>query len=407
VEATFKPQLAFSQNSGFDYITPNYPGENHAGKATDYGYYGVAGIDAPQRFGNEPFFIYDWGDSEIRYTWKTLTLGFGTQSIWLGPAQINPIIHSNNAPSYPKFDLGVRRQNIRLRGINFGDIEGRLWWGYLSESDFFDKDPSNDHNLFSGISLAYGVPFLPGFSIGFNRTMLSKWEDIGPRSLFAIVIPKLNSGYGKDESDQRMSVVFDYILPRAGLEMYFEWARNDYTSEFGHLITYPFHTEAYTFGVRKNFIFNDKFQGELSLELTNLESSRDYEIIGWATTFYAHHFILQGYTNRGQWIGAGMGTGGNSQYLGFKLYFPKGYGQFFIQRRNPDMDYTWFISKSEYDIRAAMDFGLAGQYFVLDNLALNSMLVVSDEYNPLNRSDNRDVIHRINTHFTLGLKYIF
>jgi hypothetical protein len=70
----------------------------------------------------------------------------------------------------------------------------------------------------------------------------------------------------------------------------------------------------------------------------------DYDrLIGWSSTFYAHHIVTQGYTNQGQWLGTGIGTGGNSQYLGFKLYFLKGYGQFFIQRRNPDLDYSWYI----------------------------------------------------------------
>ncbi|MDR2501153.1 MAG: capsule assembly Wzi family protein, partial [Treponema sp.] len=140
VELAFKPRLSFSQNAAFEYITPNYSGAIFAGKAETYGYYGIQGIDAPQRFGDEPFFAWDWGDSEARYTWKTLTVGFGTQAIWLGPAQINPIIHSNNAPSYPKLDFGLRRQRITLPwlGWHIGDIEARTWWGYLSESAWFD-----------------------------------------------------------------------------------------------------------------------------------------------------------------------------------------------------------------------------------------------------------------------------
>jgi hypothetical protein len=409
VELTFKPQLVFSQNLDFDYIDPAaaYSGPNYETKASDYGYYGISSVDAPQRFGDQRLSSFDLGDTEIRYTWKTLTVGFGTQSIWLGPALINPLIHSNNAPSYPKLDLGLRKQKILIKGINLGDVETRLWWGYLSESGFFDKKSSNDHNLISGFSIAYGVPFLPGFSIGFNRTMLSKWENKDYRSFLSILIPKMDSGMGKDEIDQRGSVVFDYILPGAGLEIYFEWARNDYSPDWDFIIRYPFHTEAYTFGARKNFIFNSKYQGELLLEVTNLESSRDYEIISWGTTFYAHHIILQGYTNKGQWLGAGTGTGGNSQYLGFKLYYPKGYGQFFIQRRSPDLDYTWFVDKVESNIRASLDFGLAAQYFIINNFALNLTLIVSDEHNPLNTSDGDRSNHRINTHIAFGVKYTF
>jgi hypothetical protein len=408
VEATFKPQLSFSQNLDFDYIQPNLAYTNYTNKAASYGYYGIPSVDAPQRFGDEPFFTWDWRDSEIRYSWRTLTIGFGTQPIWLGPAQLNPIIHSNNAASYPKLDLGIRRQAITIPKVNWyiGDIETRIWWGYLSESDFFDKNSSNDHNLISGFSIAYGVPFLPGFSIGFNRTMLTKWEKKNYQSFFSILIPKMDYSFGRDEQDQRASLVFDYILPSVGLELYFEWARNDYSPNWDFIIRYPFHTEAYTFGIRKNFIFTDKYQGELLLEVTNLESSRDYEML-WPTTFYSHHIILQGYTNKGQWFGAGIGTGGNSQYLGFKLYYPKGYGQFFIQRRNPDLDYTWFVDKGEKNIRATLDFGLAMQYSIIDNLAANVTLVVSDDYNPLNISGSGRSEHRINTHIAVGMKYSF
>ena len=119
VEATFKPQISFSQNAAFDYIQPNSAYSGYTDKAADYGYYGIKNIDAPQRFGDKPFPTWDWGDSEIRYSWKTLTVGFGTQAIWLGPAQINSIIHSNNAPSYPKLDIGLRRQSITLPWLNW------------------------------------------------------------------------------------------------------------------------------------------------------------------------------------------------------------------------------------------------------------------------------------------------
>ncbi len=98
VELTLLPHFAFSQNAEFDIMPSAYESE--------YGYFwGYAhniGADAPQRFGDKPFFDWDLGDSEIRYTWKTLTVGFGTQAIWLGPSYLNSMLHSNNAPAYPK-----------------------------------------------------------------------------------------------------------------------------------------------------------------------------------------------------------------------------------------------------------------------------------------------------------------
>jgi len=426
VELTILPHLAFSQNAEFDFIQPAYSGANFSDKAEKYGYYGVWGIDAPQRFGDMPFFDWDFGDSEIRYTWRTLTVGFGTQSIWLGPAQLNPIIHSNNAAAYPKLDIGLRHQPIILPWLNWhiGDIEFRAWWGYLSESDWFDNNDSNNHNLITGISLAYSFPWIfKGLTIGFNRIMLSKWDEMNIGSVFTLLWPFMDNSAGSDNNDQRASIIIDYILPIAGINIYLEWARNDFSPNVDYVIRYPFHTEGYTIGVKKSFSFTDTLKGEILLEITKLECSQDYDrLISWYSSFYAHHIIIQGHTNRGQWLGSGIGTGGNSQYLGFKLYFPQGYGSFFIQRRNPDLDYTYFIDsrkqsenfaqkiwQAEYNIRAFLDFGISGLFYILPNLGVSGSFTFRDEHNPINQSipesDRSD--HRYNVYLAVSLKYSF
>jgi len=411
VELTLLPHLAFSQNAEFEIMPSVY--ENK------YGYYGVWGVDAPQRFGDKPFFDWDFGDSEIRYTWKTLTVGFGTQAIWLGPAQLNPILHSNNAASYPKLDVGLRRQKMVIPRLGWyiGDIEFRAWWGYLSESDYFDNDTSNDHNLITGVSIAYGFPsVLTGLTIGFNRIMLSKWDKMNYSSVFTLLWPfmDISQGFGKDEEDQRASIIIDYILPLAEINIYFEWARNDYSPNVNYVIRYPFHTEGFTVGVKKTLPFSSILKGEILLEVTKLECSQDYDrLISWYSTFYAHHIITQGHTNRGQWLGAGIGTGGNSQYLGFKLYFPKGYGNIFIQRRNPDLDYTWFIDSkritdsynAEHNIRAFLDFGISGLYYITPNMSVFGSFVFRNEHNPLN--DKTKTPNRYNVNLTASIKYSF
>jgi len=418
LELTLLPHVAFSQNLAFDFIQPNYSGPNYAGRAEDFGYYGVRSIDAPQRFGDRAFFDWDFGDTEIRYTWRTLTVGFGTQAIWLGPAQLNPIIHSNNATAYPRLDIGLRRQAITLpwRNLHIGDIEFRAWWGRLSESDWFDNDDTNNHNLITGFAIAYNFPsFLTGLTIGFNRIMLSKWDTMNFSSIFTLLWPFMDDAAGIDENDQRASIVIDYLLPLVGINVYFEWGRNDFSPGLHHIIRYPFHTQAYTFGVRKAFHFTRNLKGVVLLETTYIEASKDYlTFIPWATTFYSHHIITQGHTNRGQWLGAGIGTGGNSQYLEFKLYFPRGYGRFFLQRRNPDLDFTWFMDTEvtpgirEASIRTFFDFGISALYHLTPNFVVSPSFVFRDEHNPLNRS--RDYFksdRRYNAHFSILFKYIF
>ena len=420
LELTFLPHFAFSQNARFDFIQPNEVYRynyrfNFTGRAELFGYHGIPFIDAPQRFGNRAFFDWDFGDSEIRYAWRNFTVGFGTQAIWLGPAQLNPILHSNNAPAYPKLDIGLRRQPLTLprSQLHVGDFEFRLWWGSLTESAWFDNDPSNDRTLIAGYAFAYSFPsFLRGLTVGYNHIILSK-EPLSLRGF-------LDTGT-RGSTDTRISIIIDYLLPIVGFNVYFEWGRDDYSPNLHYYIRYPFHTQAFTFGARKAFRINDRFKGKILLEITNLESSRDYDrLIGWSTTFYSHHRVIQGHTNRGQWLGAGIGTGGNSQYLGFTLFHPRGYGNIFFQRRNPDLDYTWFIDSlrddhpygttAERNIRTFLDFGISGLYFFRPNLSFSGSFVFRDEHNPLNqaRTDgSRRSERRFNVHLSTSIRFSF
>lgn len=414
-EFTFKPQISWSQNKEFDYIKPNYSGEAFKNKADIYGYYGVPYIDAPQRFGDTSFWNYDWGDTELRYSWKTFTIGFGTQAIWLGPAKLNPIIHSNNAASYPKIDIGLRKTNLIMPyfGWDLGSIEFRGWWGKLSESDWFDNDKTNNNNLISGLTFNYQFPFLKELTIGMNRTMISHWNEISSYTLFKIFVPGLSDSGGSDNSDQRISFNIDYNNKQVGLNIYFEWGKNDYSQGKDSYLRYPFHTQGWTFGIQKDISLPFNLHGIIKLELTHLECSADYDrLINWYSTFYAHHKVIQGYTNGGQWLGAGIGTGGNSQYLGFKVYFPIGYINIFIQRRNPDLDYTMYIDNrnnhdnAESNIRAIYNLGLESSLYILKDVLIKQSFVFSDEHNPLNTSyGSYSSTHRYNFYYSLLFKW--
>jgi hypothetical protein len=410
LELTFLPNFAFSQNKEFDLIPPAYSN----GKAATYGDYGNFGptkLDVPQRFGEDPYHEFSWGDSEIRYTWEAFTIGFGTQQIWLGPARINPILLSNNAPPFPKLDIGIRKRAITLFDVYVGDIETRFFWGRLKESDFFDDDDTNDYNLLTGFVLSYSPSFIEGFTVGVNRLMLSKWDSYDSRGLSALLSPMMSTSSGQDERDQRASLVFDYLFTSVSFEIYFEWALNDYTPNRDWLIRYPFHTQAYTFGTRKGFSFLDNnIRGEVLLEITNLESTRDYEFIPWPTTFYGHHVITQGHTNRGQWLGAGMGTGGNSQYLGVRFFYNKGYCNIFIQRENINNDYLWFLDreksptdKHSYQLRfkTLLSVGI-DNYIKLNNaIGFYSGVTYSTIFNPTYDHENKPKSN--NLHVVAGI----
>jgi hypothetical protein len=397
VEVTFKPQLSFSQNAAFGIMPSTYD--------SPYGYFwGYSfnvGADAPQRFGDKPFFTFDWGDTEFRYAWRNLTIGFGTQPIWLGPAKVNPILHSNNAPSYPKLDLGIRRQPINIPFLDWyiGDIEFKLWTGYLSESDYFDNDNSNNNTMLHGLSFAYAPSFLPGLTLFVNRTCLVDWK---PENLKYIIPISANT-----TEDQKASFGMSWLLPQAGFELYGELGVDDY----GNAITRPFHTMVYLLGFNKSIkLFRPDIMGEIIFEWSSLEMSQDFQF-QWAYTFYFHHLVTHGYTNRGQWLGSGYGTGGNSQYLGFKVYYPKGYGLFSLYRVNPDNSYLYkeTINKvtttdgfsSFYTILTA---GLDFLYYPLSNLGVSAGFAYHYIANPLY---NSKAPAKSNFTFSLSAQYSF
>lgn len=432
---SIRPQLSFSQNLDYNYLIEGYKSSTYAGKASDYGY--VWGqCDAVQRFGDGAFWNFDWGDTEIRWSWRKFTVGFGTEAIWLGPAVQNALLHSNNAPTYPKLDIGLRRTKIIIPhfGWYIGDIETRLWVGYLSESDYFDNDSSNDHNQFSGFTFSYSPSFLPGLTLGVQKMTVSKWGD----AFWLYAYPGFNGNTltgktSRQGEDQKASITADWIFTKIGLEIYGEIGFDDFLADGmkGYeYLRYPFHTITYTAGLRKSLELSRtrKLRGLLEFEWNNTEGSQDYQMwSGSGYNFGFHGQITQGYTNRGQWLGSGIGYGGNSQYLAFTVYSPHGYEKIFIARNNPDNNFVYYKSvdadkdRTVYNgaryftaFKANFYFGFENLYHILKNLSVRYgflyNLIINPTYEPKyneNTGKWRGYSYEHNFHLELSLKYHF
>ncbi|MCK9169276.1 MAG: capsule assembly Wzi family protein [Treponema sp.] len=376
--------------------------DSHYG--SKYAYFWYGSIDYPQRFGDSPFFTFDWGDTEIRYTWKTITIGFGTQSIWLGPAYLNPLLSSNNAGTYPKIDFGIRKTALYIpfAGWYLGDIEARMWLGYLTESDYFDNDPSNDHNLFNGLSLAYAPSFIKGFTIGFNKVCLSKWG----KDSWKYLNPFYDTN---DYEDQKASITTNFLLPKGNIELYSELAIDDYFQGgfIQGLSRYPFDSLSAVFGFKKSFSFYNlnKIKGEIIFEFCSCEEPWNKVSAKQKYAFNFHYQITQGYTNKGQAIGTSLGNGGNGQYFCFKLFFPKGESNFYLYRFNPDDTYMYFTENNENQYyKGELVLGTKIIYYVLPSISIGGGLGYDWIINPYYATSNISYIN--NFIFTFEVKYI-
>ncbi len=430
-EATIKPQLCFSQNLDFELMPLN---DRHTHKSSEFVYF-WGNIDLPQRFGDKPFWTFNWGDSEIRYTWKKFTVGFGNQSPWLGPAWLNGMLGSNNAPAYTKFDFGIRKTTIHFPhfGWDLGDFEARVWTGKLNESDYYDDDSSNDSNMIHGLAFSYSPPFFRNLIFNFNRVVLYKWDVSNIFYLDKLFSFDGNNGTssGNDE-DQKYSVSMDLVFPSVGFEMYVEVGKDDFSKSFFYDLTLeetsinPFHTVCYTIGAKKTFTISrkNKIRGSIIFEHSSFEMSQDFQLQWPYFGYYSHGFISQGYTNRGQIIGAGSGYSGNTQYLGINLYYPKGSTTLFFHRNSPDMNFIYNkavyasaegrILESKYwsIYKTILSLGTKTNYFVTPNFCVSGGIVYSmiiDEfyYHRTREVKNYEHTKKHNFQFTLGVKYNF
>ena len=329
---TVAPLVTFIQNAHFDLVPAA------ASFSSPFSYF-VSRIDAPQRYGDDPLFDVWPGQSEIRFDYRNATIGFGTQSWWIGPTERNAIILSNNAGGFPKLDLGLRPAQTRI-----GTFEGAFFWGRASESDYFDDDSGNDERLIQGMTVSYAPVFLSGLTLGIHRTVLSYWNNADLEDVLVLFNPNpANNDFGFDARDQRFSITMSWKFPSVGFEAYAEWARNDY-SGWQYWLLVPEHTHAFSIGFRKTWGHSPSAFWLLNMEVTELIESRDYEINGLGLNqsgFYNHSQVSQGYTHNGQILGALAGTGADNQYLSLRRYTPWGYFGGFIERRSYNKDYIY------------------------------------------------------------------
>ncbi len=346
-ELTFKPQVSWSQNLEFETNPDIYPSPySHTFKSgTVY-----LPIDLVQRYGESSFWNYDWGDSELRWSWHSLAFGFGNQSPWLGPAILNPMLGSNNAASYTKFDAGLRKLKVTLPFLywDLGTIEGRIWVGKLKSSDYFAEFAKrNEDRMLTAMSASYEPSFIPGFTFGLNRIFNTYWRTENLKYILRLFTTSRSNALassGNDE-DQKISLFAQWIFPQTGFRVYGEYGFDDFSSNER---TNPFHTGIYTVGIQQNIPFFWNLKSELSFEWNNFEMSQDFQLQWPYMGYYAHGFVKQGYTNQGQILGAGSGYFGNSQYLQYKVYYPKGYTSLKFHRYCPNNNSIY--SKAVYAV---------------------------------------------------------
>src|SRR5207253_1639128 len=113
------------------------------------------------------------------------------------------------------------------------------------------------------------------------------------------------------------------VVPKARLEVYGEFAREDNSYDFRDVLMEPDHISGYTLGLQRAYPRADKrvlvVRGEiLNARITSIQLLRAQ------TPLYVHTPVDQGLTQRGQVLGAPAGYGGEGTVLGVEELRPDG-----------------------------------------------------------------------------------
>jgi len=339
LSASFRPHVIFNQNRSFA-LSPYSTKSNRSKYA-----YPLGNIDWPQRFGSDSFWSFDPGNSYIRADYHGWATGISNAQMHWGPGRENAILLDTNAPGFQHFFIGTTDP----KNIYVGKLQTNIFWGKLFESDYFDQDKLNNERYITGITLSVTPKYVPGLVVGINRVF---YETIPPKGIPAGDLFKIfeaftkinftnsgNSG-GNDQADQLISLFGQWTFPNSGLEIYAEWARTDHSWNWRDFFTEPEHSRGYTLGLQKTFELPKERLLSFNAELTQLEASKTGAFRGYPT-FYFHHKTQQGYSNKGQLLGASIGPGSSSQYLGSSLFFGKGMIKLFVQRVAQNNDFLY------------------------------------------------------------------
>lgn len=328
------PQFVLSANSDWNvrdttlWWSPD-PAPGRVGRDYTLSWYqGRFSIDLPLRFGNGARAFLDPGQSSIYVNPGPIELGAATENNWWGPGIRNALVLSNNAPGF--LHLFVRSAAPWRTAV--GSFEWRWLAGALEESEYFDTNPDNDTRSLAALAVVLQPRFSANLTVGATRSVmanaaghgaaLGRWFDVfrrTGRSEPALTWDDTTTTGGREHI---IALFARYVMPGAGAEVYGEWGRTALASGRDLLIA-PNHTQGYTLGMQwSRPLRSEESRLQVQAEVTTVEQGatfRDRPVGTW----YASRRVVQGYTHRGEMLGAAIGPGSSAQWLAVDYFTPR------------------------------------------------------------------------------------
>ncbi|CAA9351588.1 MAG: hypothetical protein AVDCRST_MAG40-2934 [uncultured Gemmatimonadaceae bacterium] len=419
LHAVLAPTYVWSQNLGYplpsELVTAGPIPEPRSPFSYPWRVFGPS-IDYPTRFGDDPYQRLDLGESAIYARLRAVEFGLSNESEWWGPAVRNALVMSNNAPGIGK--LFVR--TARPIATPVGAVEARYMLGVLATSPYFETVSLADRGRsLSAAAVTLRPAGVPTLSLGLTRAVFAQLT--GGSTLLGHALDVLGST-GRPNAislrnplqrpgrDQILSLFARLVLPDDGFESYVEWGRAEMPANVRDLLVAPNHTQGYTLGLQ--YARPVDAAGSLvrvQAEVTNVEQSSTFQDRP-TGSWYTSRAVLQGYTQRGQVIGAAIGPGASSQWLASDFVRPAWSAGLFAARIRWDDDAHFFAenrASCTHDVSVLV--GARGGHqsragTVTASLALANRLNAFYQNNGFCFSDRNERVDTRNT--TLSLTFV-
>ncbi|WP_342647789.1 capsule assembly Wzi family protein [Mucilaginibacter sp. CSA2-8R] len=382
-----RPELVMAANSSFDTFNKNHYEVIFAR------YYDIYNnIDLPARFGSNPYVRAFWGQSAVKLNFGAVAFGISTENLWWGPGIRNSLLMSNSAPGFKHLTLNTNRP-IKTP---VGSFEGQLIAGRLENSGYHPLTPDTtflnsplyvpkptDWRYLSGIVLSWQPRWVPGLFLGYSQTRQMYSKDLNSLGDYLPFFSQTKSVTAPDAAienrDQRSAVFMRWLWTKEHAEVYFEFGHNNYNRTARESALEPENSRGYTFGLRKALPFNTT-RGEsllIGVEATVLQEN-DVNKTLQGYSWYVNKYIRQGYTNRGEILGAGIGPGANLQSL--DVSWVRGLKRLGLQleRYVHNNDFYYYAYSDSKDTRrhwVDLSLGASGEWNY-KNLIFNAKLAV-------------------------------
>ncbi len=328
-----QPEIVTAQNLPFQ----GFPDTFSSSTIDDRFFYWNTG-DSPERFGNSTYTKAFWGQSSISLQAGAFELGVGTKNFWWGPGQWNSLIFSNNAPGFPHISLNTSNPANTFLGAFEGQvIIGRLESSGQSPTQIeklnsgYFSTLNSDWRYLNALMLSFTPKWIPSLTVGYTRTY-QYYNETRPDDLkgwLPILEPMAKENlfkngnsveYDDRAQSQQISIFGRYKIAKA--EVYFQFGRRDHSLNWREFILNPEHARAYQVGFVKlaDLPISSKslqIRGEITSQQESVNRYLRYDLNGGLT--WHTHGQVRGFTNFGQPMGVGIGTGSNVQTLEVSL----------------------------------------------------------------------------------------